>query len=183
MTAAPVRILLIDDSDIFLDIMSQAIESSDRAVLAGVARNGEEGIAQTKALQPDVISMDVHMPVMDGLEAIEASVFEDNTQTRPKRALLRVAHLSADAPAVDIAVDDSKPKDALVKGAAYKDASGYLPLKAAEYDLDVRNPGKRGVIADLAPVEVAKGTNYTAYAIGSPADGTFQVVVLVDAPA
>ena len=117
------------------------------------------------------------------LDMIEANVFEDQTGVKPKRAQLRVAHLSADAPAVDIAADDSKPKDALVKAAAYKDATDYLALKAAEYDLDVRNPGKRGVIADLAPVEVAKGTNYTAYAIGSPADGTFQVVVLVDAPA
>lgn len=117
------------------------------------------------------------------LEAIEASVFEDDTQTQPKRAKLRVAHLSADAPPVDIAPDDSKPADALVKGAAYQDASAYLPLKAATYDLDVRNPGKRGVIADLAPVQVAKGTNYTAYAIGSPVDGTFQVVILVDASA
>jgi hypothetical protein len=119
----------------------------------------------------------------NALEAIEASVFEDNTKTRPKRAQLRVAHLSADAPPVDIAVDDSKPKDALVKAAAYKDASEYLPLKAGNYDLDVRNPGKKGVIADLAPVQVAKGTNYTAYAIGSPADETFQVVILVDASA
>ena len=117
----------------------------------------------------------------NALENIEANVFEDQTNTRAKRALLRIAHLSADAPAVDIAVDDSKPEDALVKGAAYQDATAYLPLKAGRYDLDVRNPGKRGVIADLAPVRVAKGTNYSAYAIGSPAGGTFQVVILVDA--
>ena len=117
------------------------------------------------------------------LDMIEDNVFADNTDTKSKRAQLRIAHLSADAPAVDIAADGSKPKDALLKAVAYQDVSGYLPLKAGEYDLDVRNPGKKGVIADLAPVSVAKGTNYSAYAIGSPADGTFQVVVLVDAPA
>ena len=119
----------------------------------------------------------------NALEMIEANVFEDATNTKAKRAQLRIAHLSADAPAVDIAADGSKPKDALLKGVAYQDASGYLPLKAGEYDLDVRNPGKKGVIADLAPVSVAKGTNYSAYAIGSPADGSFQVVILVDAEA
>ena len=117
----------------------------------------------------------------NALEAIEANVFDDATNTKGKRAQLRIAHLSADAPAVDIAADGSKPKDALLKGVAYQDASGYLPLKAGEYDLDVRTPGKKGVIADLAPVSVAAGTNYSAYAIGSPADGSFQVVILVDA--
>ncbi len=119
----------------------------------------------------------------NALDMIEANVFSDSTETRAKRALLRIAHLSADAPAVDIAPDGSKPKDALLKAVAYQDASGYLPLKAGEYDLDVRNPGKKGVIADLDPVRVAKGTNYSAYAIGSPADGSFQVVILVDAEA
>ena len=119
----------------------------------------------------------------NALDMIEANVFADATDTRAKRALLRVAHLSADAPAVDIAADGSKPKDALLKAVAYQDASDYLPLKAGNYDLDVRTPGKKGIIADLDPVQVAKGTNYSAYAIGSPADGSFQVVVLVDAEA
>ena len=117
------------------------------------------------------------------LDSIEANVFEDKTNTKAKRAQLRIAHLSADAPAVDIAADGSQPKDALLKGVEYKDASGYLALKAGEYDLDVRKPGKKGVISDLDPVTVARGTNYSAYAIGSPADGTFQVVILVDAEA
>ena len=117
----------------------------------------------------------------NALDMIEANVFKDKTNVKPKRAQLRIAHLSADAPAVDIAADGSKPKDALLKAVEYKDASKYLALKAGEYDLDVRTPGKKGVIADLAPVRVAKGTNYSAYAIGSPADETFQVVVLVDA--
>ncbi len=71
MKSKPVRILLVDDSEIFLDLMAKAIQASDKAVLAGVARNGEEGVSQVKALEPDVVSMDIHMPVMDGLEAIE----------------------------------------------------------------------------------------------------------------
>ena len=79
MKGEPVRILLVDDSEIFLDLMSSAIQSSDRAVLAGVARNGAEAVAQVKALEPDVVSMDVYMPVMDGLEAIEGIMAETPT--------------------------------------------------------------------------------------------------------
>jgi hypothetical protein len=117
------------------------------------------------------------------LDSIEASVFADNTRVKPKRAQVRVAHLSADAPNVDIAPDGAKARDALLKDVAYGDASEYLTLKADSYDLDVRRPGKKAVIADLDPVEVARGSNYSAYAIGSPADGTFRVVFLVDAEA
>jgi hypothetical protein len=119
----------------------------------------------------------------NALESIEANVVADDTATRAKRAKIRIGHLSADAPNVDIATDGSKPKAALLKNVAYKDVSDYLVLKAGEYDLDVRKPGKKGVIADLPALALERGTNYSAYAIGSPADGTFQVVLLVDASA
>jgi hypothetical protein len=115
------------------------------------------------------------------LANIEASIIEDDTATQAKRAKLRVGHFSADAPKVDIAPDGAKPKDAIVKKIAYKDVLEYLTLKADDYDLDVRKPGKKGVIADVPALSLEKGKNYSAYAIGSPADGTFQVVLLVDA--
>ncbi len=117
----------------------------------------------------------------NSLANIEASVIEDDTATEAKRAKLRVGHLSADAPKVDIAPDGAKPKAAIVKKIAYKDVLEYLTLKAGDYDLDVRKPGKKGVIADLPVLSLEKGKNYSAYAIGSPADGTFRVVLLVDA--
>ena len=79
MSDEPVRILLVDDSEIYLAVMTKAIQASDKAVLAGVALNGLEGVAQVKALRPDVVSMDVHMPVMDGLDAIEQIMAEHPT--------------------------------------------------------------------------------------------------------
>jgi hypothetical protein len=117
----------------------------------------------------------------NSLENIEANVVADNLATKAKRAQIRVGHLSADAPNVDIAPDGAKAADALLKDVAYQDVSDYLTLKAGEYDLDVREPGKKAVIADLPVLQLERGTNYSAYAIGSPADGTFQVVLLVDA--
>jgi hypothetical protein len=117
----------------------------------------------------------------NSLADIEANVVADDLATKAKRAQIRVGHLSADAPNVDIAPDDAKAADALLKDVAYQDVSDYLTVREGAYDLDVREPGTRTIIADLPELQLERGTNYSAYAIGSPADGTFQVVLLVDA--
>lgn len=66
-----VRILLVDDSEIFTALMERAIAAVGQAELAGVARDGKQAIELASRLRPDVISMDVYMPEMDGLEAVE----------------------------------------------------------------------------------------------------------------
>ncbi len=121
--------------------------------------------------------------VSNTADALEASVVLDSSDVKKKGAQLRVGHLSADAPSVDVAVDGAAAKDALLKDVPYLTVSDYLRVKPGKLDLDVREPGTKTVIADLPALELAKGTNYSAYAIGSPADGTFQVVVLEDASA
>ncbi len=117
------------------------------------------------------------------LDGIEANVIPDRTRVKAKKAQIRVGHFSADAPNVDIAADGSAAKDALLKDVPYQAVSDYLAVAPGELDLDVREPGKKAVIADLPALPLEKGTNYSAYAIGSPADGSFQVVLLVDAQA
>jgi hypothetical protein len=121
--------------------------------------------------------------VSNTADALEATVASDATDVKKKSALLRVGHLSADAPNVDVAADGAAAKDALLKDVPYLTVSDYLRVKPGTLDLDIREPGTKTVIADLPAVELAKGTNYSAYAIGSPADGTFQVVLLEDASA
>jgi hypothetical protein len=117
----------------------------------------------------------------NSLDAIEANVISDLTSTKKSSAQIRVGHLSADAPNVDIAADGSAAKDALLKDVPYKTVSDYLTVEPGKLDLDVRAPGTKDIIADLPALKLAKGTNYSAFAIGSPADGTFQVVLLEDA--
>lgn len=146
-------------------------------VVPAGADDGEVVLGATLPFEPGTKTTIV---ASNSLENIEANVIEDRTNTKAKRAQLRVAHLSADAPRVDVAPDDSRPREALLKKVRYQDVSDYLTLKAGDYDLDIRRPGKRGVIFDIPEVSVERGTNYTAYAIGSPEDGSFTVVLLVD---
>jgi two-component system chemotaxis response regulator CheB len=66
-----VRVLLADDSDLFAEEVRRVIEADPRIHVVGRARNGEQAVALTAQLRPDLVIMDVLMPVMDGLAAIQ----------------------------------------------------------------------------------------------------------------
>lgn len=63
-----VSVILVDDSPIVLNILKRILGSSPEIKILGTASNGQEGLAQVKALNPDVVCTDLLMPVMDGLK-------------------------------------------------------------------------------------------------------------------
>jgi CheY-like chemotaxis protein len=64
-----VRILIVDDSKAFLGAARSLLESRGMHVV-GSAGSGAEGLAAIPLVEPDLVLMDVHMPVMTGLEAV-----------------------------------------------------------------------------------------------------------------
>ncbi len=66
-----IKILLADDHALLRDGLRRSFESAGDDVV-GEASTGEEAVALAKALQPDVVLMDLSMPVMDGIEATRA---------------------------------------------------------------------------------------------------------------
>ncbi len=69
MTNRVVRVLLVDDSVYMLMALRSMLGSQNMIEIVGEARNGAQAVTMAKTLKPDVITMDVHMPVMDGVEA------------------------------------------------------------------------------------------------------------------
>jgi len=64
------RILLVDDSPIIHTLLRKALEKHGYEV-CGNAKNGREGVELYKSLKPDLVFMDITMPIMDGLEAVK----------------------------------------------------------------------------------------------------------------
>lgn len=64
------RVLVVDDSALVRQVVADLIAESEEFMLAGVARDGAEAIAQVRALDPDIVTLDVAMPGMHGLEAL-----------------------------------------------------------------------------------------------------------------
>ncbi len=72
MAPKPVtRVLVVDDSPVAREYLTHILGGDPRIEVVGQACDGKEAIAKNEALQPDVITMDIHMPVMSGATATE----------------------------------------------------------------------------------------------------------------
>jgi two-component system, chemotaxis family, protein-glutamate methylesterase/glutaminase len=65
-----IRVLVVDDSAFMRKALSQEIASDARFTVVGTACDGREGVTKALELQPDVITLDVEMPVQDGLTTL-----------------------------------------------------------------------------------------------------------------
>ena len=66
-----ISVLIVEDSALVRQLLVDIISHDDELEVAGIARDGVEAIRLTQELHPDVITMDIHMPEMDGLSALE----------------------------------------------------------------------------------------------------------------
>jgi DNA-binding NarL/FixJ family response regulator len=64
-----IRLLLVDDQSLICQGLAAVFNQEDDLEVVGSAENGQMAIAQVKSLQPDVVLMDIRMPVMTGIEA------------------------------------------------------------------------------------------------------------------
>ncbi len=114
------RVLIVDDSAFMRRIIRQMIESDPFFEVIGTARDGQEGVELTLELKPDVITMDVEMPRMNGLEAT------DVIMTKLPTPILIVSSLTSEGAEATL--------EALEKGAI-----DYLAKNLVSSALDVMN--------------------------------------------
>lgn len=81
--SGPLRILIADDHPIYRSGLKLSLSSMEGFEVVGEASNGEEAVAATAALNPDVIVMDVNMPGLNGVDATRRI-----TQADPEQAVL-----------------------------------------------------------------------------------------------
>jgi Response regulator containing CheY-like receiver domain and AraC-type DNA-binding domain len=93
--ARPLKLLIVDDSN----VMRRRIERSqqiDRLEVVGLASNGVDAIEQFRRTDPDVVTMDITMPQMDGIECVERLV-----TMKPHVLILVISALADKATAVE----------------------------------------------------------------------------------
>lgn len=89
VAAPPIRVLVIDDSVVARRVVARAIDAEPGLVLAGTAPNGKAAIDKLDLLRPDVLVLDLDMPVMDGFETLAAV-----RTTHPHLPVIVFSHLT-----------------------------------------------------------------------------------------
>ncbi len=72
-----VKVLVVDDSAFMRNAISNMLSSDPQIQVIGTARDGLEAIAKVKTLKPDIVTLDVEMPRMDGIEALRHIMAEN----------------------------------------------------------------------------------------------------------
>lgn len=110
MSDQPIRILIADDHPVFRFGLRTLLEAQSDLQVVGEAKSGKEAVVMAEALQPDVLLMDINMPVLNGIQATKQI-----RETVPQTAVLMITMF-----------DDDTVFTAMQAG-----ARGYL-LKGAE---------------------------------------------------
>jgi hypothetical protein len=109
-------------------------------------------------------------------------VADKKVDPNAKGSKVRVVHLSANAPKVDVAPDGSGVKGAVFKNLAFGQAKGYKNVPAGALDLDIRPAGKKAVAFDIPELMLEDGKAYSAIAYGQFPD-SFNVILVEEASA
>ena len=117
--AGRLRVLIVDDSPMMRKILSSMLTASNRIKVVGMASNGEEAISLIDELSPDLVTLDVNMPVMDGTSTIKhimikkpcPVVITSNPGDGSSKAIFNFLELGA----VDFMSKPTKNQDILVQ--------------------------------------------------------------------
>ena len=71
-----IRVLVADDSALMRNLISRLLGKAPDIVVAGTARDGEDAVQKTMQLKPDVVTMDINMPKLDGISAMQMILAE-----------------------------------------------------------------------------------------------------------
>lgn len=105
----PIRVLIVDDHRLFAEALEAILSAESRIEVVGRARNGAEALDMALDLEPDVVLMDISMPVMDGVEATRRI-----REARPEACVLMLTGSNA-------AADVDRSRDAGAAGYVTKD--------------------------------------------------------------
>jgi two-component system, chemotaxis family, protein-glutamate methylesterase/glutaminase len=178
-----IRVLVVDDSTFMRKVLESIYNSDEQMQVVGSAKDGREAVSMTESLKPDVISMDINMPHVDGLQAT-AEIMTTNpkpivivsSESREGAAsTLRALELGAiefvGKPSGGIDLDMQNVKEELLRKVRMA-AKVRVVRTATRLASTIQNAG-----ASARPASASKAAPRPA--AGSASDQRFPVVVLV----
>ncbi len=143
------KVLVVDDSAFMRKLISDFISASPKLEVIGTARNGRDALEKAKSLKPDVITLDVEMPEMTGLEALKeimrqnptpCIMLSSTTDEGTENTLTAIQHGAIDfitKPSGTISLDLHKVKDEIVQ--KVEQASLVQVRKIKRYENEIKD--------------------------------------------
>ncbi len=144
--AEPVRVLVVDDSSFFRKRISRYLEESPDINVVGEAADGAEAVQLNRALSPDVITMDVAMPVLDGISAVRRIMAEHPTR------IIMISAMTREGAQATLDALDAGALDFLTKMADGHDPATSFGALLRTRVLEIARRRKLGPAESPAPV-------------------------------
>lgn len=153
----PIRVLLVDDSPLALEIVRRMLETEPAVSVCGTARDGAEALALIPRLSPDVVCTDLHMPGMSGLEFIREVMALHPVPILVLSIAVQREHTDTifemlDAGAVDIV---AKPRGGLCEASAALACELLSKIKVAAGVVALRRRRSRAAAVPAQPPHLA----------------------------
>ncbi len=169
-----IKVLVVDDSTLMRNMVGDIIKATPGFKLVGSAKNGLEAIEQVRQLSPDVVTMDIEMPKMDGLQALARLMTES-----PVATVMLSAHAKEGAESTLLALElgavdfVTKPSGSISLDIDKVRVELVEKIRiAAEVDLAKMKPGTGHHPAPAMPEGRAPSGVMKTLAIGSSTGGT-----------
>ncbi|WP_296059117.1 chemotaxis response regulator protein-glutamate methylesterase [uncultured Amphritea sp.] len=148
-----VRVLVVDDSVFFRNRIKQILTSHPDIEVVDTAKNGAEAVAKVKLLHPDVVTMDVEMPEMDGITALKKIMAECPCQVVMLSSLTRRS-AAVTLEALSLGAADYMEKDARewVAGSGQSDTGGVEKVLAEKVLALAGRKPRPGLNSRIEPV-------------------------------
>ena len=149
-----IRVLVVDDSGISRDLLSSILASDEEIEVIGSAANGRDAVKLAIDLKPDVVTMDIHMPIMNGFEATKEIMIEAPTRIIIVSASTAVSELRWAMQALEVGALTLKMKPPGVNSPEFdKVAADLIDTVKALSDLHVVRHFRRGQAAAISTAE------------------------------
>ncbi len=169
-----IKVLVVDDSALVRKVISDILESDREIEVIGTANNGKSAVFKNLTLNPDVVTMDIEMPIMNGLEALQEII-----KTNPKPVIMMsvLTQYGAEATfkALEYGAVDFIPKPSTVLAMSMDDIAELLITKVkavarTTLNINVKKSEEASETSKLS-IETKRGDERKIVGIGTSTGG------------